>query len=115
MTTTDTWSSLDIDEERKIEAPLAIKVFSYLQIVMAFLAMILGANATYVTYLEYNRSLIPLVGLLGTLMISTLGMFIIAVLMIRVALALRTLEEWSFPWIIYGNLILILLSILAVA
>ena len=113
MTTTDTWDSLDIEDEHTIEAPLAIKVFSYLQIVIAVLAMILGANASYGSYLLYSRSLIPLVGLLGTLMISTLGMFIVAALMIRVALALRTLEEWSFPWVIYGNIILILLSILA--
>ena len=113
MTQPDLWSSTITGEQEPEQAPLAVHVFSYLQIVISFLSMIIGVGRAVVVYGAYAAQSIPLVDLLGTLFITTLAMFVVGLLMIRVALAVRTLESWSFPWVIYGNLIFIFLSLIA--
>lgn len=113
MTQTDTWGAAISGTQEVEETPIAVKVFSFLQIVVAVLAMIMGGAAFYTQFNLFIAERIPLVGLLGTLFIVATPLIVIGFLMIRVAMAVRILESWSFPWVIYGNAILIFLSILA--
>lgn len=113
MTQTDTWSAAISGEQQLEEAPLAVKTFSYLQVVISILAVIIGITITSESLLALLADDIPLVGFLGTLLLTTLPMIVVALLMIKVAMAVKMLESWSFPWIIYGNLILVFLSFIA--
>ncbi len=112
MTQSNLWSSTVKGEEETEEVPLAVQVFSYLQIVISVLAMIVGLAKGVGSYWALAAEDIPLVDFLGTILLTTIPFLVVGFLMIRVALAVKTLESWSFPWIIYGNIILMLLSIL---
>ena len=112
MTETDTWGQAISGTGVVEETPPAVNAFSLVQIIVAFFAISLGAWTFINTYGLYVADDVALVSLLGSLLIIALPTIVVALLMIRVAMATRTLETWSFPWVIYGNIILIALAFL---
>jgi peptide/nickel transport system permease protein len=54
-----------------------------------------------------------LVGVLGSFFTDAIPLFVIGLLLIRIALDLRKLESYAFSWVIYGNLIMGALLLLA--
>ena len=107
MTQTDTWSEAVTGSEITEETPPMVGVFSIIQIIVSFIGIGSGGYAFLATYDLFVTDQVALVSMLGAVFLSTLPLIVIGFLMIRVALATRTLESWSFPWVIYGNLIFI--------
>ena len=113
MTETDTWGATISGTGIVEDTPPAVNIFSIVQIIVSLFAMVAGAFTFLSSYDLFVADDIALVGLLGTMLVIALPMIVIGLLMIRVAMATRTLESWSFPWVIYGNLILVGLTILS--
>lgn len=112
MTESDTWGAAISGTGVVEDTPPAVNVFSIVQIIVALVAMGVGGYTFISTYGLFVADEVELVSVLGSMFIFALPMIVIGLLMVRVALATRTLESWSFPWVIYGNLILVVLSIL---
>lgn len=113
MTQADTWGEALSGAEQTEETPSSVNMLGIVQIVISLMAMVSGGFVFLDTYAQFAAENIALVSLLGALVIVTLPCVVVGLLMIRVALALRKLESWSFTWIIYGNLILMGLIVLS--
>jgi len=113
LTETDTWSAAVSGQTVVEETPLALNIFAIMQFVVALIGIGGGISALLASYNLYAAETVALVTFLGVMIIIFLPMVIVGYLLIRVALAVRTFESWSFPWVIYGNLIMAGLAILA--
>jgi len=113
MTETDTWSAAVSGQTVVEETPLVLNIFAIMQFVVAFIGIGGGISALLASYNLYAAETVALVTFLGVMLILFLPMVVIGYLLIRVALAVRTFESWSFPWVIYGNLIMAGLAFLA--
>ncbi|MGY5857941.1 MAG: ABC transporter permease [Candidatus Thorarchaeota archaeon] len=112
MTQADTWGDAISGTGVVEDTPPAVNIFSIVQIIVALFSMGAGGYTFLASYGLFVEDDLALVGLLGSMLIIALPMIVIGLLMIRVALATRTLESWSFPWVIYGNIIMVGLTIL---
>jgi len=112
MTQADTWGDALSGTGQVEETPNAVNLLGIVQIIVSLVALGGGGLVFLDTYGQFAIGDYALVSVLGALFIVALPCIVVGFLMIRVALAMRNLESWSFPWIIYGNLIMIGLSLL---
>lgn len=113
MTQTDTWSAAISGSIEQEETPQSINALCVVQIIVALIGMLTGVLAFTNSFILYTAESIPLVGALGSMMVTALPMVIIGLLLIRIGLDARKLETYAFSWIIYGNAIMILLTFMA--
>lgn len=113
MTQEDTWSAAITGDLQTEEAPSSITAFSGFQIVVAIIGMITGSMVFINAYHLFDGGDIPLVGVLGSFFTIAIPTIVIGFLLIRVGLDLRKLETYAFSWVIYGNLLMGLMILLA--
>jgi peptide/nickel transport system permease protein len=107
MTQGNTWETALSEEGAPAEiASGSIKGLSVIQILVTLIGMISGILAFLDSYNLFAARQIVLVGVLGSLFTMMLPLFVIGLYMIRVALDLRKMESYAFSWVIYGNLIM---------
>ncbi len=114
MTQRDTWSaaiSEDILPEE--EASKAINMFAIAQIIVALIGMGTGIFGFVNSYNLYVDGSVPLVGALGAFFTIAIPMVVVGLLLVRIGLDVRKLETYAFSWVIYGNLIMSVLTLLA--
>jgi len=113
VTQEDTWSAAITGDLQTEETPSSITAFSGFQIVVAIIGMITGCIVFINAYFLFNGGDIPLVGVLGSFFTIAIPTIVIGFLLIRVALDMRKLETYAFTWVIYGNLLMCLMILLA--
>jgi len=109
MTNIDTNQS---SEERE-EAHPWIKYFVYFILLLGFINVIAGFVNLINSYILYALGTINLFGLFGTIATGSLSAIVIGILLLPIGLGIRDLENWAFPWVLYSNLIAILLFLLS--
>jgi peptide/nickel transport system permease protein len=113
LSDTDIWEEAVTDSRQHEETPSAVSFLTVLQIVVVVLNIGASLIVFGTIYVDFVADNVALVTLLGALFIVVLPTLVLAVLLIRVGLAARKLETWSFPWVIYGNFIMAGLMLLA--
>ncbi len=113
MTREDTWSAAITGDLQTQETPSSITALSGFQIFITLIGMLTGSLVFANAYFLFDEGDIPLVGVLGSFFTIAIPTIVIGFLLIRVALDLRKLETYAFTWVIYGNLIMSLLILLA--
>ncbi|MFW9959561.1 MAG: ABC transporter permease [Candidatus Thorarchaeota archaeon] len=114
MAQRDTWSaaiSEDILPEEQVSK--SISIFAFAQIIVALIGIGTGFLAFINSYNLYVEGRVPLVGALGAFATIAIPMFVVGLLLVRIGLDIRKLETYAFSWVIYGNLIMSLLTLLA--
>jgi peptide/nickel transport system permease protein len=114
MTEKNTWEAAISEDILPDEiASTSINVFSILQIIVALVGMGTGILAFLNSFNLYQEGQVALVGALGSFFTNAIPLFVVGLLLIRIALDLRKLESYAFSWVIYGNLITSVLLLLA--
>ena len=113
MSDTELWSQAVDGAAEQEETPPAVNLLSLVQIIVSLAAVVGGIAIFGEVYLAFVADDVALVTVLGALFIILLPVLAVAFLLTRVGLATRKLEIWSFPWVIYGNLIMAGLMLIA--
>lgn len=104
-------TKMDIEQysEEKEEATASIMYLTYFIFVLGFINVIAGFVNIIDGYILFLYGTINIYGLFGTIATGSLSAIAIGILLLPVGLGVRDLENWAFPWVLYGNLIAILL------
>jgi peptide/nickel transport system permease protein len=114
MTQGDIWESALSEEGVRREAVSgSLKGLGIIQILVALIGMVSGVFAFLYSYNLFAAKLVALVTVLGSLFIIMLPLFFLGIYMIRVGRDIWRLESYAFSWVIYGNLLMAGLILLA--
>jgi len=114
LTQKDTWeAAISEDILPEEEASRSVNMFAITQVIVALIGIGTGFMAFVNSYNLYVEGLVPLVGALGAFFTNAIPMFVVGLLLIRIGLDVRKLETYAFTWVIYGNLIMGVLILLA--
>ncbi len=96
----------------KEEAHPWVMLLAYFAIILGFIDVISGFISLLYDYIFFAWGSYNVMGLFGSLATGTLPAIVFGILLIPLGLGIRDLENWAFPWILYGNLIVIALFLI---
>ncbi|MFW9926576.1 MAG: ABC transporter permease [Candidatus Thorarchaeota archaeon] len=105
MTESDTIQS---STERE-EAHTWVMYLAYFTIVLGFINVIAGFLNLINSYILFASGTFNLFEMLVAIATGSASAIAIGILLLPIALGVRDLENWAFPWVLYGNLLAILL------
>lgn len=105
MTKMDTEQNSEVKEE----ASSSIMYFVYFILVLGFINVIAGFVNIIDALLLYDIGTINEVGLMGNIATGSIAAIVIGILLLPIGIGVRDLENWAFPWVLYANLLAILL------
>jgi peptide/nickel transport system permease protein len=107
MTQKDTWErALSDDVLPTEEASQSINMLSVVQIIAAIIGIGTGSIAFLNSFYLWLDGSVALVGTLGSFFTIAIPTFVVGLLLIRIGLDVRRFESYAFSWMIYGNLIM---------
>ncbi|MGQ4911515.1 MAG: ABC transporter permease [Candidatus Thorarchaeota archaeon] len=113
MSDIDIWSDTVTESGQEEVTPTSVTLTSLVQVMGALLSLAGGLLAFSGVYAEFMADDVALVTVLGSVFITLLPVSLVSIFLIKVANGMRKLETWAFPWVIYGNLIVTGLLLLA--
>jgi peptide/nickel transport system permease protein len=99
-------------EEKKVYSEGSeqwIRILTAVQVFAGGLAIASGLLLLFSTLFYITLGIIDMRTLLGVFLLTFLPMIVVGGLLVKIATAVRALDHWSFPWVIYGNLIMMVL------
>lgn len=97
----------DVFEPQPQEVDDWVRMLSYVQIATGLVAMLVGLGLIIIASINAALGTIGVGGLFGVLIVQLLPFALLGTFLFFLGQELRALEEWAFPWVIYGNLIVI--------
>jgi peptide/nickel transport system permease protein len=90
-----------------------INILAGTQIIAGVIAIASGLLLLFITIFDIVTGTIGQGALLIVFLITFLPMAIVGGFLVNIGTAVHNIEHWSFPWVIYGNLIMMALYLLA--
>jgi len=104
-----TKTDIEQNSEEKEAVSTAVMYLVYFILILGFINVIAGFVNILNAVLLYDMGIINEFSLMVNIATGSIAAIVIGILLLPIGLGVRDLENWAFPWVLYINLLAILL------